>query len=78
MRPNRPAAAAVPIAALVAALVGVGALGGCGSSPKAKLVVVHTPSKEQELADLKRALNFGAISLPEYQEQAQKLAARSY
>ena len=61
---NRPLRSALPAATLVL----LAALSGCGSSSKANVTVKGstTVSVGQELLDLKRALDEGAISQRDY------------
>ena len=63
---------------LVCALAACAVLSGCGSSSRANVTVTGTTtvSTGQELIDLKRALDEGAISQRDYDKVRQILLAR--
>ena len=58
------------VAALAGALLLVAS--GCSSSSEVKIVNRLVP-KDQELSDLKRALDAGALSPAEYEQQRRKV-----
>jgi hypothetical protein len=66
---------------LAKCLVGAGglamllALAGCGSSSHTS-VTNRLVSKDQELTDLQRAYEFGALNRSEYEQQRRKIQAR--
>jgi hypothetical protein len=63
----------------LAILVGVGGgLGGCFGGGADVEQHVSTVSQGQELADLKRALDEGAITQQEYDKLHQKILSRRY
>ena len=68
--PNK---AAVAFSATVAAAL---ALGGCGGGTAETRTVNRMVTKEQELQDLQRALQFGAISQAEYEQERRKALTR--
>jgi ABC-type glycerol-3-phosphate transport system substrate-binding protein len=67
-----------PIRILAVALLAALALAGCGSSSKANVTVTGTTtvSRGQELIDLQRALDAGAISKADYDRVREKLLRR--
>jgi hypothetical protein len=62
--------------ALVAAAGAVLLIGGCGSDPKVTVQGTTTISKGQELTDLQRALEAGAINQQEYERLRERILRR--
>ena len=61
---------------LPAALLALAIVGGCGGDTYVKVQGTTTISKGQELSDLQRALNDGAITEREYQEVRERIMRR--
>jgi hypothetical protein len=61
---------------LIAALLACAALTACGSTTTVKVQGTSTISKGQELTDLQRALDEGAISKDEYESVREKIVKR--
>jgi hypothetical protein len=61
---------------LAAALVQLALLGACGGDTVVKVQGTTTISKGQELTDLQRALNEGALTQEEYDRVRAKLMKR--
>ena len=62
--------------AFVAAALGATLLAGCGSDQYVTVSGTTTISKGQELTDLQRALNEGAITQSEYDRLREKIMRR--
>ena len=77
MKPAQPTAM-MSRCLLVCTLTACAALAGCGSSSRANVTVTGTTtvSTGQELIDLKRALDEGAISQRDYDKVRQILLSR--
>ena len=61
---------------LPAALLSLALLGGCGGSTYVKVEGTTTISKGQELTDLQRALNEGAVTQGEHDSLRAKIMRR--
>lgn len=61
---------------LPAALLSLALLGGCGGDTYVKVEGTTTISKGQELTDLQRALNDGAVTQGEYDSLRVKIMRR--
>ena len=61
---------------LPAALLSLALLGGCGGDTYVKVEGTTTISKGQELTDLQRALNEGAVTQGEYESLRAKIMRR--
>ena len=61
---------------LAAGLVSLALLAGCGGSTDVRVQGTTTISKGQELSDLQRALNDGAITQKEYESLREKIMKR--
>jgi hypothetical protein len=61
---------------LIVAILGCAALTGCGSETTVKVQGTTTVSKGQELIDLQRALNEGAISKEDFDSLREKILKR--
>lgn len=62
--------------AMAAAALGAALLAGCGSDQYVTVSGTTTISKGQELTDLQRALNEGAITQAEYERLREKVMRR--
>lgn len=61
---------------MLAAALALALLGGCGSNTYVKVQGTTTISKGQELIDLQRALNEGAVTRQEYDALRAKIMKR--